>query len=145
MHLCMESCHVLCTSTKAYPNYTMSQGEKMSQKNTYQWFPEGKGSQEFSLNSIEEDLLPKSTTRRALLAASALAAVGMAGCATSTTKSTGAATPTKTIVANNIPTTGSLLQKLLDGNLRFQRGQAKWPDQTLTQRQAVAQKQAPFA
>jgi carbonic anhydrase len=117
----------------------------MAQKNTYQWFAGEKEPQEVSLDSIEEDLLPKPTTRRALLAASALAAIGMTGCTTSTTKSTGVATPTKTIVANNTPATSSPLQKLLDGNLRFQRGQAKWPDQTLTQRRAVAQKQAPFA
>ena len=117
----------------------------MAQKNTYQWFAGEKEPQEVSLDSIEEDLLPKSTTRRALLAASALAAIGMTGCTTSTTKSTGVATPTKTIAANNTPATSSPLQKLLDGNLRFQRGQAKWPNQTLTQRRAVAQKQAPFA
>ncbi len=111
-----------------------------------QQFPEAKESQGFSLNNIEENLLSKSTSRRALLAASTLAAIGMTGCAASTTKSTRAATPTKTIETNNTPTTSkSPLQKLLDGNLRFQRGQAKWPNQTIAQRQAVAQKQTPFA
>jgi carbonic anhydrase len=111
-----------------------------------QRFPEGKESQGFSLNTFEENALSKLTSRRALLAASALAAIGMTGCAASTTKSTRAANPTKTIETNNTPTTSkSPLQKLLDGNLRFQRGQAKWPNQTIAQRRAVAQKQTPFA
>jgi carbonic anhydrase len=107
-----------------------------------QRFPEGKESQGFSLNTFEENALSKLTSRRALLAASALAAIGMTGCAASNTT----ANPTKTIETNNTPTTSkSPLQKLLDGNLRFQRGQAKWPNQTIAQRQAVAQKQTPFA
>jgi carbonic anhydrase len=110
-----------------------------------QWFSGGKVPQGFTIKNIEEDLLFKSTSRRAFLAASGLAAIGITGCATSTTRSTAAAIPTKTMAANNTPTTSSPLQKLLDGNLRFQRGQAKWPDQTVTQRQALAQKQAPFA
>lgn len=107
-----------------------------------QRFPEGKESQGFSLNTIEENGLSKLTSRRALLAASALATIGMTGCAASNTT----ANPTKTIETNNTPTISkSPLQKLLDGNLRFQRGQAKWPNQTIAQRQAVAQKQTPFA
>jgi carbonic anhydrase len=102
-----------------------------------QQFSEAKESQGFSLNNIEENLLSKLTSRRALLAASTLAAIGMTGCAASTTK---------TIETNNTPTTSkSPLQRLLNGNLRFQRGQAKWPNQTIAQRQAVAQKQSPFA
>ena len=109
--------------------------------NSPQQLPEGRELQGFSIDTIEEKLLSKSTSRCALLAASALAAIGMTGCMASPTKAIEVATPT----ADNTSTTSDPLQKLLDGNQRFQRGQATWPNQTVARRQAVAQKQTPFA
>jgi carbonic anhydrase len=93
-------------------------------------------------------MLFKLTTRRAFLAASALAAVGMTGCASTTTKQTASSAPTSagataTAISTPgnrpLPTSKQALQKLLDGNFRFEHGE------TVAQRQAIAQKQTPFA
>src|SRR5689334_1482044 len=73
-------------------------------------------------------MLFKSATRRAFLVASGLAAIGTTGCASSKTTQTASSTPTR---ATAIPTPGKqvmpssnqALQKLLDGNLRFEQGE----------------------
>ena len=94
---------------------------------------------------IEENLFSKSTSRRALLAASALAAIGIAGCGGSPTESTVATTPAQSTESNSTYPSGNPLQALLDGNQRFQRGQAKWPNQTVARRQAVSRIAKPLA
>jgi carbonic anhydrase len=91
-------------------------------------------------------MLFKLTTRRAFLAASSLSAIAMTGCASSRSSQTISVAPTQQTAVQTIPPTGNqALQKLLEGNLRFQRGQAKWPNQTSIRRQAIAKAQTPFA
>ncbi len=84
-----------------------------------------------------------SATRRAFLVTSGLSVIGMAGCASSSKL---APIQAELTVEGTIPpTSNQALQKLLEGNLRFQSGQAKWPNQTAAQRQALAQEQTPWA
>ncbi len=56
----------------------------------------------------------------------------------------GASTPSTELESPSI-TSSAALRKLLQGNLRFQKGKAIWPDQTPARRTALAQKQNPFA
>jgi carbonic anhydrase len=91
-------------------------------------------------------MLFKSTTRRAFLAASSLAAIGMTGCTSSLKTQVASSAPTQAVATviptpgkQTLPTSNQALQKLLDGNLRFEQGE------TVAQRQAIAQKQTPFA
>jgi carbonic anhydrase len=113
--------------------------------NCPQQFLKGKEPQRFSTSTIEEHILSKPTSRRALLAASALAAIGITGCGASTTEATKAVTPVASAAVNNTSTSNSHLQKLIDGNLRFQRGQVIGSNQMAAQRQATAQIPKPIA
>jgi len=84
-----------------------------------------------------------SATRRAFLVTSGLSVIGIAGCASSSTSAPIQAEP---IVEGILPSTSNqALQKLLEGNRRFQSGQAKWPNQTAGRRQALALEQTPWA
>jgi carbonic anhydrase len=80
------------------------------------------------------------------LTASGISVIGAVGCASSSTTPAAPAAQIQPTVASTVPSTSNqALQTLLEGNLRFQRGQAKWPNQTVARRQALAPKQTPLA
>ncbi|GLV56029.1 hypothetical protein KDH_28730 [Dictyobacter sp. S3.2.2.5] len=93
-------------------------------------------------------MLCKLATRRAFLAASGLAVMGIIGLSSSPTAPTLYATPagggapetsSPPTATQTVPTAQQALQQLLDGNRRFERGE------TAALRQAIAQKQTPLA
>ena len=85
------------------------------------------------------------STRRSFLKASGLSVMG-AGIAHLTEQlPVQAAAVGETAFENTSLTADQALKKMLDGNLRFQRGTLLWPDQTLDRRTEVAKKQNPFA
>jgi carbonic anhydrase len=87
------------------------------------------------------------STRRSFLKISGVSLVGasLTGL-TFHTSGTASATSASSIDLESPSVTSSeALQQLLQGNLRFQKGKAIWPNQTLARRKAIAQEQNPFA
>ena len=82
-------------------------------------------------------------SRRLFLLASGASLIGITALPFSTQKEV-SATPARAD-AKRPPSPEQALQHLLAGNLRFQRGQAIWPHQTVARRQQVAQGQSPHA
>lgn len=87
------------------------------------------------------------STRRNFLKASGISLVGagLTGFTGQTSGIASAASLSATELESPSITSSEALQNLLKGNLRFQKGEASWPDQTLARRTAVALKQNPFA
>ncbi len=84
---------------------------------------------------------------RTSLVAASVAGLTLSNCGT-TPASTGAGgtTPTSTGAVKTLSAASNdPLQRLLEGNVRFQTGAVTRPDQTLARRAALAQKQSPFA
>ncbi len=74
-----------------------------------------------------------------------LVEAGLIGLTFHTSGTASATSASSTDLESPSVTSSEALQQLLKGNLRFQKGKATWPNQTLARRKALAEKQSPFA